>query len=215
MGIDKQAALADINGVLSDGAAPGLAGGAGQEMVCSLYAECIRRLTAPSSHYRDAVARQYSNNLMRFNALLGSVHALLSDVKADRTRTFEELVHASLFADFLAGAQHLLEESWPLPAAVVAGSTLEEHLRKMAVKHGLPTEVTKGTRTTPKQASTLNDELFAQEHAYSKADHAIVLGWIHIRNEAAHGKPEFQKRTHDEIDQMIQGIRGFVAKYPA
>lgn len=61
----------------------------------------------------------------------------------------------------------------------------------------------------------MNDELYSHHQAYSSAHHALVLGWLLIRNEAAHGKPEFAKRTSVEIQHMIDGIREFLAKYPA
>jgi hypothetical protein len=57
--------------------------------------------------------------------------------------------------------------------------------------------------------------LAAHKTAYDKAQQALNQGWIHVRNEAAHGKPEFASRTTTEVRQMVAGIRAFIAKYPA
>jgi hypothetical protein len=219
MRFDKAAALTDINGAIHDGQHPPapLAGSTGAEYGCSLFAESVRRLTPPDSHYRAMVQHAMGHKAVtaRYQALLGIAVALRADIIADRLRTFEEMLHSALFTDFLAGAEHLLEEGWPLPSAVTAGATLEEHLRQLAIKHGVSLDVTKGGQTKPKMASTLNDELYSQAKAYSSAHHSLILGWIQIRNEAAHGKPEFQKRTKNEIQHMIGGIRELIASHPA
>jgi hypothetical protein len=67
---------------------------------------------------------------------------------------------------------------------------------------------------SPKNASALNDEL-AKKRVYSGADQSLLLGWIKIRNEAAHQKPEFAQRTQPEVREMVDGIRSFLTRYPA
>lgn len=57
------------------------------------------------------------------------------DYEAGYMRTVEELIHADLFADFLERTDELVSKGYKDPAAVLAGSVLEEHLRKLAVKH--------------------------------------------------------------------------------
>jgi hypothetical protein len=49
------------------------------------------------------------------------------------------MFHTEVFDDCLAMAEHLLNNGSNFVAAVVlTGATLEEHLRKLSAKHGLP-----------------------------------------------------------------------------
>jgi hypothetical protein len=52
-------------------------------------------------------------------------------------QTVAELIHAGVFDDFLEMANELLTEGYQHPAAVIGGSVLEEHLRKLAGRAGL------------------------------------------------------------------------------
>jgi hypothetical protein len=70
-------------------------------------------------------------------------------------QSISELIHADIFADFLEMADYLLEQGYKDPAAVITGSVLEEHLRKLCDKNGIDT--TQNNR--PKKADTLNSEL--------------------------------------------------------
>ncbi len=56
----------------------------------------------------------------------------------------------------------------------------------------------------------MNDEL-AKASVYTAPERSLVQGFSQIRNEAAHGKPEFAKRTEPEIRQMTFWTREFVA----
>ncbi|MDX6610131.1 MAG: hypothetical protein QOF85_2056 [Solirubrobacterales bacterium] len=88
-----------------------------------------------------------------------------------------------MFADFLEMANHLLGEGYKDAAAVIAGSTLEGHLRTLAEKLGLPTSNDVGE---PLKAARLNEDLRKAE-AYEKNDQKAVTAWLGIRNDAAHG----------------------------
>jgi len=66
----------------------------------------------------------------------------------------------------------------------------------------------------PRKASELNDDLHKGK-AYSQPEWRQTQVWLDLRNEAAHGKPEFQKRTDADIRPMVAGIRAFIVKYPA
>lgn len=66
----------------------------------------------------------------------------------------------------------------------------------------------------PKAASTLNDNLHTAK-AILQPEWRRNQVSIDIRNEAAHGKPEFQARTSKDITQMIDDVRSFIIKHPA
>src|SRR3954471_17296758 len=94
--------------------------------------------------------------------LRGILSALRADYDAGRLQSFEELIHADLFSDFLEMAEYFLDEGYKDPAAVIAGSVLEEHLRKLCGKHGII--------IPPKpKLDTMNADL-AKAAAYNKND---------------------------------------------
>ena len=216
MPIDKEAALREIDAVVSEiENAPTETGGGTRDV--TLYRACIARFSIPGSAYAQQAASagdadQYSETLH----LKGILGALRRDIAGDRLRTFTELVHAAVFADLLAAAEHFAESGYLMPAAVMAGGTLEEHLRQLATKHGIAATLTTANgRTKPKEASTLNDELCAHAKAFLQTDQAQNQAWLHIRNMAAHNKPEFAQVTAPQIAAMIDGVRGFISRHPA
>ncbi len=140
--------------------------------------------------------------------LAGMLQALRNDISAGRLNTFAELLHADVFGDFLEMSQHLLDQSYKDPAAVLAGGVLEEHLRKLCDKINIPPTV--GTK--PKKADTMNAEL-AKAGAYSGLDQKAVTAWLGIRNAAAHGK--YTQYSSDQVLLFIQGVRDFIARTPA
>jgi hypothetical protein len=121
----------------------------------------------------------------------------------------ESEIHADIFADFLEMADYLLQQGYKDPAAVVIGSVLEAHLRKLCGKHGIPVSKPDGS---PKKADTLNSELAAGA-VYSKLDQKSVTAWLDLRNQAAHGN--YKDYTKEQVVLMLQGVRDFSARHPA
>ena len=120
-----------------------------------------------------------------------------------------ELVHADIFADFLDMAEYLLQQGYKDPAAVVTGSVVEAHLRKLCNKHGIAVVKSDGSA---KKADALNSELAAGT-VYSKLDQKSVTAWLDLRNKAAHGK--YDEYTKEQVAVMLQGVRDFASRYPA
>lgn len=126
--------------------------------------------------------------------------------------TSRGIVSAEIFGDFMEMARHLLDEHYKDPAAVMAGSVLEEHLRQLATKFGVPIQQgdAKG-KTTPKKADAINAEL-VKKGAYNVLNQKLVTGWLDLRNKAAHGK--YSEYTSAHVDLMLQGILQFTASFP-
>ena len=61
---------------------------------------------------------------------------------------------------------------------MIAGSTLEAHLRQLCKRAGVGTS----EQGRAKKAATLNDEL-ARAGAYSKLDQKNVTAWLGLRQE--------------------------------
>jgi hypothetical protein len=106
-------------------------------------------------------------------------------------------------------ADYLLQQGYKDAAAVLVGSVLEEHLRKLAQKSGLTVIQSGGA---PKKAHSINSEL-AGAAVYLKLDQKSVTAWLDLRNKAAHGK--CGDYTNEQVALTLQGVRDFAARHPA
>lgn len=122
------------------------------------------------------------------------------------------LVSAQIFADFLDMAGYLLAEGYKDASAVITGSTLEEHLRQLARKNGVPTEAPakSGTGLVPKKADTLNAEL-VKANVYGVLQQKNVTAWLDLRNRAAHGK--YSEYDANDVRLMHQGVTQFMSQF--
>ena len=173
----------------------------------------IHRITGKESAYASDAARIIQVNPalhVHTTSIMGVAQALRDDLAAGYTKSLVEIVHAEVFADFLEMAEHLTESGYKDAGAVIAGSTLEGHLRGLCQKSGIPTVKT-GT-TEPKKADSMNTEL-AAAGAYSKLDQKNVTAWLDLRNKAAHG--DYAKYNKDQVTLLIAGIRDFISRNPA
>ena len=139
----------------------------------------------------------------------GILSAAREELAGGWLTTTKGLVSAEIFSDFLEMAQHLLDEGYKDPAAVMAGSVLEEHLRQLCQKHGIPTEATRQGRPQPKKADALNADL-AKKEVYNRLDQKNVTAWLDLRNKAAHGK--YQEYTKEQVALMLQSLSDFMAR---
>jgi hypothetical protein len=157
----------------------------------------------------DSVVKGYGvSSGLTATRVAGVLAALRAAYASGYLTTVSELIHADLFSNFIEMAAYLLSEGYKDPAAVIIGSTLEEHLRQLCVKNGLPT--TSGDK--PKMANQLNADL-ANASVYSKLDLQSVLSWLDLRNKAAHGK--YREYTKEQVQLMVQGIQHFMTRNPA
>lgn len=144
---------------------------------------------------------------------LGVLHAVAEDISKGWTWQYKELVHADVFTDLLDMADYLLSDGgFKDPAAVLAGSVLEEHIRKLCQKNNIPIQVQSSRGAEPKKASVMNDELVKQQ-IYNQAEWRSVQAWLDHRNDAAHG--HHTKYDPRQIKLMIDGIRDFFVRHPA
>ncbi|MGE0919951.1 hypothetical protein [Trichlorobacter lovleyi] len=139
--------------------------------------------------------------------------AILTSIKREISGgwlfSLKGLISAEIFSDFIEMAQHLLSQNYKDPAAVIAGSVLEEHLRQLAISNGVEIEVETDGVLRPKKADRLNSDL-AKAEVYSKLDQKAVTMWLDLRNKAAHG--HFQEYTKDQVSNMIQSVIEFMVR---
>ncbi len=172
---------------------------------------CVERLAPPGSAYVADAHKAHDKAFYEQFAvvrLMNVIHALRDDYAAGYMRTVEELVHADLFADFLEMADELVGKGYKDPAAVLAGSVLEEHLRKLAARSGVDVE----HDSRPRKADTINADL-AKVPVYNKTEQKAVTAWLGLRNDAAHG--DYGKYDKARVEALIRDIRAFLMRHPA
>jgi hypothetical protein len=133
------------------------------------------------------------------------------DYAAGSRFEMEPSTRRALFFDFLDMAAALLDASDRLSAAtsaaLVAGATFEEYLRKLADANGIETVDSAGERVG---AESLNTELFG-ERVYDLTEQMQATAWLELRNKAYLGKRhEF---TAEEVRLMIQGVGDFMRRH--
>jgi hypothetical protein len=180
--------------------------------VVTTMRDCIQRLAPPNSQYLQAMnafVKTYDSSSGQLAPhVAGVLTALRSAYASGYLTTVSELIHADLFSNFIEMAEYLLSEGYKDPAAVIIGSTLEEHLRQLCAKNGLPS--TAGGK--PKKADQLNSDL-ANAAAYSKLDQKSITSWLDLRNKAAHGK--YSEYTKEQVQLLVQSIQDFMTRNPA
>jgi hypothetical protein len=143
----------------------------------------------------------------------GALKALRDDIKSGYLVSLQELLHADLFSDFLEMAEHLLKEGYKDPAVVLIGGVLEEHLRKLCDKNGIPTDYTNSKGDLrPKKADTMNADL-TRSSVYSKLDQKSITAWLDLRNKAAHGR--YNEYSKEQVELLLQSVRDFLLRHPA
>ncbi len=177
----------------------------------------ITRITGINSEYYKQTNDILSNtgvfySITRLQRLIGVLRGLYQDLKAGSLKSISELIHAEIFSDYIEMAEYLLDEGYKDPAAVITGSTLEEHIRKLCIKNGIDIEIMPSGKLRPKKADAMNSDL-AKQKIYSKLEQKSVTAWLDLRNTAAHGK--YSEYDDNQVKQMITGVRNFIVRNPA
>jgi hypothetical protein len=166
----------------------------------------VQRFSPPNSIYlancQEALAQDASDSYT-LQYLIGIIEALRHDYASGGLTPIQELIRAEVFDDFLEMAEHLLEQGYKDPAAVLVGSVLEQHLRKLCDRASIPALSSDGK---PKKADLLNSEL-AAKNVYGKLDQKSVTSWLGLRNDAAHG--HYDKYSSEQVRILLLGVRDF------
>ena len=175
----------------------------------------ITRIAGNTSEYymkiKDIEDRTDIHDHEKLKYFIGPLDALYQDIQNDYIKTLSELIHGDVFSDYLDMADYLLNESYKDAAAVIAGSTLEEHLRKLCQKSGISTQIQGKRGLKPKKADAMNSEI-AKQNIYTKSEQKQVTAWLGIRNDAAHGN--YVNYSNNEVKLLIIGLRDFFIRNP-
>jgi hypothetical protein len=140
---------------------------------------------------------------------LAILKVVRGEIAGDWLFTVKGLVAAEFFTDYLAMAEHLLESGYKDAAAVITGSTLEEHLRQLCRKNNIPITQEKNGKDVPLKADQLNSDL-TRGSVYTMLDQKQVTAWLDLRNKAAHGN--YGEYNAEQVKGMITSITEFMAR---
>jgi hypothetical protein len=171
---------------------------------------------ASSLNILDKTFGKDSSHYVNFNSLypkflhliyvskaLGILKASKDDYEHELLFNVRTLIQAEVFDDFLEQAEYLLESGFYQSSAVIAGSVLEDGLRRLCARNEIPLQ------SRPKM-DTMNAEL-AKRGIFSSLQQKQILPLADLRNKAAHGKwDEFDKL---DIENMIKMVREIMAKH--
>jgi hypothetical protein len=168
----------------------------------------IHRVTGVNSTYSKEIERileALPSIHKHTSSIIGITQALKEDLELGYIQSLVEIVHSEIFSDFLDMARHLNNSGYKDSSAVLAGSTLESHLRKLALKNSI--EVEKDDR--PIKANKLNADL-TKADIYGLLDQKNITAWLDLRNKAAHGN--YEEYTKEQVDLLIAGIQDFITR---
>jgi hypothetical protein len=133
---------------------------------------------------------------------LGVLKAAKDDYQNSYLFDTRALIEAEIFDDFLEQAEHLLNQGYFTASAVIAGSVLEDSLRKLCTKSEI------ALSAKPK-LDTMNADL-AKAGIYNLLKQKQITALADLRNKAAHGQGGF---TKEDVEAMIKDVRRFTEDY--
>lgn len=175
----------------------------------------VTRVSGPQSPYSLDIERLIKESPYlhtHTSSVLGVAKALLADLRAGYVQSLVETAHADVFGDFLEMATHLLESGFKDASAVIAGSSLEAHLRALCLKNGIDVEITKNGKQSYLKADAMNAAL-AKNEVYGKLYQKSITAWLDLRNKAAHG--QYADYQTEQVTLLIGGVRDFIGTNPA
>jgi hypothetical protein len=172
------------------------------------FTSCLNLLSrsfgVESEHYQriKALFKEYPKWAESQQAY-GVILAARDDYASGSLFDLKLLIEAEVFDDLLEQADHLFAAGYFQPAAVVAGSVLEDGLRKLCVAANI---------VLPERPKLdwMNAEL-VKSGKYSKLVQKRITTIADLRNSAAHGKLEDFGAS--DVEAMLRDVRDFMAKH--
>ena len=171
---------------------------------CISCLHLIKKVFGEDSDHYVKFNELYSNrgNTSSFRNLLAILKSAKDDYENGYLFDTRALIEAEVFDDFLEQSEHLLSQGYETAAAVIAGSVLEDGLRKLCVKNGI------ALSAKPK-LDTMNADL-AKVGVYNLLKQKQITALADLRNKAAHGQGGF---TKEDVEAMIKDVRRFMQDY--
>lgn len=136
---------------------------------------------------------------------LAVLKAAWNDYSKGYLTELRTLVRAEVFDDILEQGQHLFDQGYHQPAAVLAGAVLEDALRKICDRSGI-------SLSAKPKLDGMNAELL-KKGVYNTLVQKRVTMLADIRNKAAHG--QWTQFSSADVEGMLRQVRDFVTDYLA
>ena len=144
----------------------------------------------------------FKNERIKFHQICrGTLESILSDLKDGFLVDLRNEIRIEVEVDFLDQASQLLDSKLKDSAAMIVGAVLEDALRQLCVKCGIP---------EGKSIESMNAPL-KQAGVYNLAYQKQVTAWADIRNNADHAR--FDEYVLPQVKLMHQGVVDFIVKY--
>lgn len=166
----------------------------------------IKTTNRGSSYHRDFSDKVKDNYFYQLEIGIGILKGLVEDLEQGLIEKVQDLVVAEVFTDFLDTASYLLTKGYKDPAAFLAGTVLENGLKKIAKKNSISIQ----GQHNEDGIGTLNNKL-SQQQIYNELKRRSIHAWKEIRDNAAHGK--FDEYTENDVKTMVDGISRFLSEY--
>lgn len=153
-----------------------------------------------TAHFQEHCRRATHGNAQSGVAVL---KAAKEDVEGGYFQRVQSLAYAEVFNDFVDQAQHLMEQGYKGPAASLAGATLEDRLRKLAIAHNIPVQ-------NSDDISALNNKL-ADRRLYSRLRQQQIQTQKRVRDLADHGC--FDEFSSQDVEALILFVRQFLSEH--
>jgi len=166
----------------------------------------LKQLCGEEHEYFRTFRSLCNNNFSRMPDFAVDAVIILETAKEDyqigNLIEFRTLIEAEVFDDFLEQAEHLLIQGYFTASAVIAGSVLEDGLRKLCTKNRV------ALSAKPK-LDTMNADL-TKANVYNLLKQKQITALADLRNKAAHGQGGF---TKEDVEAMIRDVRRFMEDY--
>ena len=167
----------------------------------------LKRIFGPESDHYKKFDRLYSDgdfdSIRAYNRCRGIIESAKDEYEKGFLFDMKTLIEAEVFDDFLEQAQYLCSKKYFPAAAVIAGSVLEDGLRKLCVRAGI-------TLSSKPKLDSMNSEL-AKKGTYNKLIQKKITALADLRNKAAHGK--WNEFSSSDVKEMLVQVRTFMETY--
>jgi hypothetical protein len=170
----------------------------------------IAEKDSPYAQQSESISKEDWATGYKAEVIVGILLALRDELTIGSLNSVSELVRAELFENFLEMAEYLISEGYKDAAAVIAGSSLETHLKSLANKFDVEILIIEeGKKPKYKKAETINQDLYKLK-AYSSLDQKQITAWLELRNNAAHGN--YSAYTANQVTQFVEWTKDFISK---
>ncbi|MBG6130728.1 MULTISPECIES: hypothetical protein [unclassified Aquimarina] len=161
-------------------------------------------------YYTDYDVRVQGDGLDQTDYGINILIVIKTEIENDWLYTIKGIISAEIFSDFMDMAEHLLENGYKDPAAVMIGSVLEEHIRQLCLKNGIDTTRERSGKNVPVSADSMNNEL-AKAGVYNKLDQKNITAQLDLRNKAAHG--HYAEYDKSQVEVMYKSVLDFITRH--